>query len=566
MTPAEHAMLERLFGEAKRLIAAGDRHAALGVAQQAWNLAPRHADCSNLVGLCAIALGDGPTAEQCWRQAVALNPQTIEARINLARFFRESGRASEAEEMLRQTLALHPEHADAHLLLGHLLVMRKDTEAAQHYRQALTLDPGLAEAWANLALELEKEKNWSAAETHHRRALALAPSSAQIHINLGNLMARLHRHDEAQHEYRSALAQDPSSAVAHSSLGVLQADLGLDAEAELSLRSALQLNPGYQLARYNLALLLLAQGRFAEGWPLHEARNHPSLPEPNAPVPSLPGSQWQGQSLAGKSLLIWPEQGYGDMIQFCRYLPLLKAGGAARVDLVCRKAQVALLKTLEGVDSVVALDEAGTLVGSHDYWALTMSLPLYCGTTLADLPSSLPYLRAPQERIAAWRGRMPGKSNGKKIGLAWRGNVHHSNDDKRSLPDFSVLQPLLSAEEVTFFSLQKDNRETLPAQVVDLGVDIDDFADSAAIVEQLDLLITVDTAVAHLAGALGKPCWIMLPSWRSDWRWLRGRSDSPWYPGVVRLYRQAAGESWQAVVARILHDLTHDLIHDQQAR
>jgi Flp pilus assembly protein TadD len=553
MNPAERATLEHFFGEAKGLIAAGDPRAALVRAREAWNLAPHEADCCNLVGVCAIAMGDGATAERCWLQAIALNAQTVEARLNLARYYKDSDRADEAEACLSRAIELAPGHAGAHLLLGHLLVARQDARAAECYRKALTLDPRLAEAWANLALEAEKLAQWDEAETNHRRALALAPASPQIHANLGNLMARLHRHAEAENEYGQALTLDPTSAVVHSNLGVLQADLGRDADAEQSLRHALQLNPDYQLARYNLAMLLLTQGRLAEGWPLHEARYHPSLPSPDAPLPALPGVQWQGESLNGKSLLVWPEQGYGDMIQFCRYLPLLKRQGAARIDVVCRKGLVDLLKTLEGVDRVVALGDAETVVGGHDYWTLPMSLPHHHGTTLDGIPAQLPYLHATPQRLAVWRERLA--LNGQKIGLVWRGNALHANDDRRSLPDFTILQPLLSAKNTRFFTLQTGRREHLPAHVIDLGESIADFADSAAIIEQLDLLITVDTAVAHLAGALGKPCWIMLPSYRTDWRWLRGRNDSPWYPGVVRLYRQGIGETWEAVVARIASDL-----------
>ncbi len=553
MSENVRAMLEQLFAAANKLLAEGDARAALAQAQQAWNLAPAEADCSNLIGVCAIAMGDGATAERCWRQALALNPQALEAHNNLAHYYSESGRVDEAQACLRDVIALAPHHTLPYLRLAHLLAKRKPSEAAECYRQALALDAGLAEAWANLALLLEKDGKWTEAEAHHRRALELAPNSSEIHANLGNLLARLHRAEEAEQEYRQALALKPESAIAHSNLGVLQADLGREAEAEQSLRLALQANPSYQLARHNLAMLLLAQGRFEEGWALHEARYHPDLPEPDAPLPLLPAKQWQGESLQGKRLLVWPEQGYGDMIQFCRYLPLLKRRGAERIDLVCRKAQVALLETLEGVDRVTTQDDFSTIASDHDYWTLPMSLPLHDGTTLASIPAHLPYLHTPADRRARWRERMA--APGKKIGLAWRGNAYHANDSNRSLPDFSALHALLSMESATFFSLQIGRHETLPPQVIDLGADIRDFADSAAIVEQLDLLITVDTAIAHLAGALGKPCWIMLPSHRPDWRWLRERTDSPWYPGVVRLYRQGAGESWQAVVAGMARDL-----------
>lgn len=553
MTSTEHATLEHLFAQAHEQLAAGDAHAALAFARQAWELAPREADCSNLIGVCAIALGDDTTALQCWRHAIALNPQTVEARGNLARHFTKSGRTDEAEACLREAIALAPARADFHLLLGHLLAARKDTEAAASYGHALTLDAGLADAWGNLALLLEREKRWNEAEAHHRRALELAPNSVEIHLNLGNLLARLRRSEEAERAYRQALVLHPASAVAYSNLGVLQADLRQDVQAEQSLRHALQLRPGYQLARHNLAMLLLTHGRLEEGWPLFEARHHPDLPSADASLPPLPGRQWQGEPLEGKSLLIWPEQGYGDMIQFCRYVPLMQRAGATRIDLVCRKAQVELLKTLEGVDRVVALDEADAIVGTHDYWALPMSLPLHHGTTLSAIPARLPYLHAPEDRRARWRERLA--ADGKKIGLAWRGNGHHANDARRSLPDFSLLTPLLSVPGARFYSLQLGTQESLPAQVTDLGAHIDDFADSAAIIEQLDLLITVDTAIAHTAGALGKPCWIMLPAYRSDWRWLRARGDSPWYPGVVRLYRQDEGENWETVVSRIAQDL-----------
>ncbi len=554
MSQSDRAALGRLFASTNSLLAQGDARAALAQAQEAWKLAPNEADCSNLIGICAIALGDGATAERCWRQAIALNPQTMEARNNLTRYYSESGRNREAEDCLREVIALTPSDPLPRLRLAHLLGARQAAEAASCYRQALALDAGLAEAWANLGLLLEKEKNWTEAEAHHRRALELAPDSSEIHGNLGNLLARLRRSHEAEREYRRALALKPDSAPAHSNLGVLHADLGQDAEAEQSLRQAVQLNPGYQLARHNLAMLLLAQGRLEEGWQLFEARHHPDLPKPDAPLPSLPGKQWQGEALQGKRLLVWPEQGHGDMLQFCRYIPLMKRAGAARIDLVCRNTQVALLETLEGVDRVVALEDADAIVGTHDYWTLPMSLPLHHGTTLGTIPNQLPYLHAPPNRRERWHDRMAA-ATGKKIGLVWRGNPHHANDSNRSLPDFSALNAVLAVESASFFSLQLDRQDALPAQVVDLGADIVDFADSAAIIEQLDLLITVDTAVAHAAGALGKPCWIMLPAYRPDWRWLRGRSDSPWYPGVVRLYRQGAGEGWQAVVARIADDL-----------
>lgn len=333
------------------------------------------------------------------------------------------------------------------------------------------------------------------------------------------------------------------------------------AEAERCYREALRLAPGYAEACNNLAHVLLTTGRLEEGWRCYETRYDASIEvnRRSIPVPQLPFPQWRGQSLDGKSLLVCPEQGFGDEIQFCRYVPLLKRNGAQRVSLICKTPLRPLFETLPDVDAVHP-DEDGVRLAPHDYWAFPLSLPLYCGTrTLKDVPAELPYLFANPERARVWESRLP--HGGLRVGLVWKGDQRHSNDANRSLPNLGVLAPLWDVAGVSFVSLQKGAGEDEARQashggaLVHVGSDIVDFADTAAIVSALDLVICVDTAVAHLAGALGKPCWVLLPWAGTDWRWLQERSDSPWYPGIIRLFRQPAAGDWTSVVGELVRAL-----------
>lgn len=622
--------LEALFEQAAAMLAQGDAHRALQFARDAASIAPDHPDVYNLIGVCAMSLGDRNSAEQCWLRAIELHPQAIEPHYNLAQHYAEIQRIELAERYFRHTLALAPRHAPAHARLGLLLAsvkrideaeqcyrqalaanpddaatcnnlglllaaQKRDDEAEQYfraalklepgdakthsnlgivlargkrfaeaeqcYRQALDLNPASAEAYANLGLLLESRKDMPGSEQCQRTALKLAPESAEIHSNLANLLASLERKEEAEQAYRQAIALQPDSPTARSNLGVLLAREYRDTEAEQCFREALALAPGYQLARLNLAMLLLSQGRLAEGWRHHEARYHPDLPDPDAPLPTLPYRQWQGEPLTGKSLLVWPEQGYGDLIQFCRYLPLLKEQGAAHITLVCKPALVDLMRTLDGVDAVIATDDAANLGREYDYWTLPMSLPLHCHTELASIPARIPYLHASAARLAAWSQRLPPSAGKFRVGLVWRGNPMHANDAKRSLPGLAALTPLWKIDGIQYVSLQRDrnaveaDNSTDASHIVDVGSQIGDFADTAAILQQMDLLITVDTAAAHLAGALGKRCWVLLPAYRTDWRWMRERGDSPWYPGTMRLFRQAPGQDWSAVVAEVASSL-----------
>ena len=443
-----------------------------------------------------------------------------------------------------------PERAQALFFEGNRLMGAGDAAAAERcYREALGLVPDFAEALANLALLRERAGALDEAEVAYRRVIALDPQGVQNRLNLAVMLADAKRFAEAEAESFEALRRAPDSAAAWSNYGVLLARLKRDAEAENAYRTAIALDPEYAKARFNLAYVLLRQGRFEEGWACLEARDWYLALGRHFHCP-----RWQGESLAGKSLLIAPEAGHGDMIQFCRYAAVLKARGAARIGVVAHPALKTLFAQLRDVDAVFSA--AQTLPASGwDFWSPPLSLPHYCATRLDIIPADIPYLSADPQKLAAWAKALDGEK--RRVGLAWKGNPRFENDADRSLPSLDVLAPLGAVPGVQFVSLQKgageDEARHPPAglNILPLGECSDDFSDTAAIIAQLDLVISVDSAVAHLAGALGKPCWVLLPDYQTDWRWLTGREDSPWYPGM-RLFRQPAGGDWGAVVGQLV--------------
>ena len=417
-------------------------------------------------------------------------------------------------------------------------------------RQALELAPQLAEAHANLAWLLERRGSVDDALHHYELATELQPDNAHIHLNFGALLAQLKFLSAAEAVYHRALLLDASLPGIWSNLGALLAQMGRDEEAEANLRTALQLDPAHAGAHFNLACLLLRKGRYPEGW------RHLEFRDWYRPIEQrLRCSRWRGQPLAGLSVLLVYEAGHGDLIQFCRYVPVLRQAGAARVDVLCHPALKELLQTLDGVGEVFGFEEdvAGR---DWDYWVPALSLPHHLGTDLATIPATLPYLRAPADKLVHWRQKLGGLGTQAvwRVGLVWHGSPAFENDAQRSLPGLQTLAPLWQVPGVQFFSLQKGRGEQDVSRLqgsqplVDLAADLHNFADTAAAIAQLDLVISVDTAVAHLAGALGKPCWVLLPAFLTDWRWLEDRNDSPWYPGVLRLFRQPRGTDWAPVI------------------
>jgi Flp pilus assembly protein TadD len=470
------------------------------------------------VGLHHYRRGDSERAEVAIRRALEAKPGFIKAKIDLGVILRQQRRHAEAESILRSALEAEPRAEYAHNALG--LVLR-DTkrlkEAEIHFRKAIEIRPDFYEAQNNLGLVLGAVNHLEEAESAFRRALSINAASYQAWSNLGNVL-----------------------------LG-----LGKITESIRAHRHALTLKPGYAAAKVNLAPSLLAMGEYEEGWALYESRYDATLGTHFAAVPPVQWPMWRGEPLAGKSLLVWPEQGFGDILQFCRYTSMLKAHGVETLSLACPPTLERLFKSLEGVDFVYPMNGEGS-IPRHDYWCLVMSLPHRFGTTLDTVPASTPYLRPPRDLVSIWRERLPKARF--RVGLVWAGDPRlHSPGanamDSRRSTSLEAFLPILRVSGVTFVSLQlgaiaREQIGTIApeARPFDPMDGVEDFADTAAIIESLDLVISVDTSVVHVAGALDKPVWI-LSRYDTCWRWLRERSDSPWYPSA-RLFRQKAPGDW----------------------
>jgi len=313
-----------------------------------------------------------------------------------------------------------------------------------------------------------------------------------------------------------------------------------------------RLDPAYAKAHINLAYLCLRQGRFEEGWEHYDRRTWQCDHASRVDAP-----RWDGRPLDGMSLLIGHEGGFGDAIQFSRYVEVLKRRGARRVSLLCPPPLERLFASLRGVDDVLSTDEPLPRRG-WDAWTSLMSTPLHCKTRLDSIPGAEPYLRAEPAAAARWERTLP--ATGVRVGLAWHGNRKFENDAARSLPSLAALAPLAGVAGASFVSLQAEPVDGAARSIRDALALVEpacgaaDFADTAAVIAGLDLVIAVDTAVAHLAGALGKPCWILLADQMTDWRWLADRDDTPWYPRA-RLFRQRTRGDWTGPVARVAEAL-----------
>ncbi len=489
----------------------------------------------------------------------------IQPSFDAALALHRTGQTGQAEQAYRAVLARQPDHADALNNLALLLKQRGAfDEAEEAYHESLVHKPQVPEVLSNLGVLMLEQGRLKEAETALREALKQRPDYLEAWNNFGNLMQAMRQHDEAVDAYRRIIDAAPRrlNALGERIKSLLAEPASVpDAKAETARLQGVGRTTRATLleAYWNLSLLLLLKGDYVNAWPLHESRYDPGRVRPVLLPPKLPMPMWRGEALAGKAILVWFEQGLGDEIQFARYLGWLKSIGASRVTLVCKAPLVPLLSTVDGVDEVLPA-EGKLVMARQDYWTFPMSLPLRHGTTQASIPTKLPYVAVDREKAAFWAEKLPkrGKKTKLVVGLVWAGSASHRNDAHRSLPSLDLLAPLAGIEGIAWVSLQKGTREdeakSPPAgmSLMPLGGLIQDFADTAAIVDQLDLVITVDTAVAHVAGALGKSCWIMLPWLGTDWRWGLEGEHAAWYPGCVRLFRQDKAQDWSRVVSEIV--------------
>ncbi|WP_233805132.1 tetratricopeptide repeat protein [Paraburkholderia sp. HP33-1] len=516
-----------------------------------------HAEVHNNLGSVLMDLGRLAEADAAYREALTLKPQYPEALNNLGGVLKAMQRFAEAELACRLALAIRPDYAEAHLNLGAVLVdLDRVSEGEAAYREALVHRADYAQAYYNLGVALARQERFAEAEQAYRGAIRCQPGLAHAHNNLGCVLRVLERFPEALDAFRQALAVVPHLAEAHANIANALTQLRRFAEAESAYRKAIDLKSEYSEARFGLAVLLLSLGRFDEGWQLYECRYE----QPNfihRKTRELLGCpQWLGEPLAGKSVLLWQEDGLGDMLQFSRYIPLLKALGATHISVACAPALHRLIASMDGVDAMLEHKDALAQIAEYDCWASLLSAPVYLRTTVDSIPRPA-RLSVDPALVEQWRPALDSLPPGRRVGLVWKGNAKHHNDANRSIPSLAALASLWSVPGLSFVSLQKgqseDEARNPPAAqpLLDLGARVSDFADSAAIVAQLDLVICVDTSIAHLAASLGKPCWVMLPERDVDWRWMHERDDSPWYPHTLRLFRREPGEDWASSVERV---------------
>jgi tetratricopeptide (TPR) repeat protein len=490
-------------------------------------------------------------AETVCRRVLEAQPNASEAVHMLGLIAHQNGKLAEAIKHVQRATELAPRVALFHANLGEMLRLAgRPRLAAEAARRALAVEPNMPAALSNLGVALYELKDYEAAADAQRQAIAAKPDYAEAHSNLGNALHALKRFDEAIPAYRRAIELKPNFADGWANLGTTLHHGGEYEEGIYALRRAIALAPGHANAHSGLGILLLMRGDFGEGWEEYERR----LRSTERKGPRFPENPWQGESLAGKHIYVQAEQGFGDSIQFARYIPPL-AARAGKVTLRVHQQLVTLMRS--SFPNVTVLGDRGD-VEPYECDAVLLSLPRVFKTRLETIPANVPYLRVPAEFAQRWKQRLD-KMTGVKIGVVWAGNPEHANDHRRSI-DLQSLAPLFDVGATSFASLQVGSSaadlKTLPRgkyAIDDLAPAFGDFVESASAVSALDLVITVDTSVAHLAGALGRPVWLLLP-WVTDWRWMLNREDNPWYP-TMRLFRQSRGEDWIDVIARVATEL-----------
>ncbi|MCL1466815.1 tetratricopeptide repeat protein [Argonema galeatum] len=543
------------------------------------------------LGLAWVLQGEELEGQACWLSAIVEGDaaQVDERTEELIKVLEaealerlESGKYEQAEKIYLQIIEQHPNHSVAYKNLGNAVFNQgKLEEAIAYYQQGLTLDPDDAITYYHLAIVFQQQEKLEEAIAYYQQFLTLNPNSAAALNNMGQAFQAQGKLEEAIACYQQALTLDPSDALTYNNLGTaLQAqgkleeaiacfqqgivlepnnaiahnNLGLrflkkhDFEKAIaSYNRAIEIDPDYVEANWNRALLLLQIGDYKRGFAEYEWRWR------REKTPARPFAQplWDGSTLESGTILLHAEQGFGDTIQFIRYAPLV-AQLVGHVIVECHQPLVKLLTTVTAIEKVVARE---TTLPEFDVQAPLLSLPYILGTTLETLPAQIPYL-SPLEPLSVRLETPP--ETCRKVGIVWAGNPEHPDDRNRSC-SLNHFASLLNTPGAAFYSLQKGPSVAELAQfscqvpLQDLSSQLHDFADTAAVIDQLDLIVSIDTSVAHLAGALGKPVWLLL-SFSHDWRWMSGRDDSPWYPSM-RLFRQNRSGDWEDVLRRVTEAL-----------
>ena len=534
----------------------GHHQKAFQLISEAVGSEPQNHRFHNNLGLVFEALNQMPDAIQSYRQALNLNPDYADSCNNLGNALKKEGQIEEAMRYLRKALQLAPEMPEAQFNLAKILAEKGDLAAAiDHYQRAINHKPDYEKAYNNLGNALIDLAQIDAAIKNFHKAIEIKPNYVGALNNLGNALRTKNRTDEAIEIFKQAIHQTPDSAESYCHLGNALKDRGEFETALGHYRQAIQIKPDFAEAHFNRSIVHLLKGDLLEGWKEYEWRlqknEWKTICSQRASLP-----RWEGQSFAGKRLFVYDEQGFGDTLQFARYLPFVKDRGG-EVIFETRRELIGLFKNFPGADHVTERQSYDRPAAEAKFYISLLSLPGIFKTRLETIPNKIPYLFADAAKAKSWH-RWLGES-GFKVGVVWAGQPIHREDRNRSCA-LNQFAPLLEIPGVRLIGLQKGpaakqrfNQEEGKIHFANLGEELKDFTDTAGLIENLDLVISVDTAVAHLAGAMGKPVWVLLP-FIPDWRWMMNREDSPWYPSM-RLFRQKIKGDWNSAFQQIADEL-----------
>ena len=520
---------------------------AIGLLERAVAGRPDNTEVHFAYGNALWSAGQRDQARDEWEATLRLTRRHVGAMLNIARAQELAGDYEVAVMTCRGAVACQHDQAMPRAALASALRSAQLLDASLAAADsALAIDPAYAQAHHQRGTTLKALGRLEEAADALREAVRLNPADASSQLNLANTLFDLGDAAAAERHCRAAIAADPAMPEAHAALGYFLTQSARLHEAITACDTAIKLDANFAEAHWNMGIALLSSGNLPAGFEKYEWRKrHPLYA---SQFRSLPTPEWDGGPLEGKRLLILAEQGLGDAIMFVRYASLLAERGAT-VWYACDRRLIPLLRHADGVAAAIPNSRD---LPPHDLWVDQMSLPYLCETTVETIPSPTPYLSAPSGRAEIWRTRLPARTGAKlRIGIAWAGNPLHSNDKNRSCP-VGAFRSIIDLRFVEAVSLQvgANSREAAALGLDDLGPLLTDYADTAALIANLDMLVTVDTSVAHVAASMGKPTWIMLPHC-PEWRWLHGRDDSPWYDSV-RLFRQRTIGDWQGCTSAVI--------------
>ncbi|MDH4027508.1 MAG: tetratricopeptide repeat protein [Nitrospirota bacterium] len=519
---------------------------------EALRLKPDYSEAWNNLGNSVRVQGRDDEAMTSYKRSIELNSEFVPAINNIANLLKDRGEFDDAIRHYHKAISLQPDLAETYYNLGNALKESgRPDEAVEQYRRAISLNPDFAEAHNNLGNVLKKKKRYEEAVRHYNRAMTLKPALTEAYTNLSDAYREQGRFDEAVEQCKRALILKPDFELAYVNLGNIFLDKGNYSDALAYNQKAIDIKPDFKDAHFNKGIVLLLRGEFNEGWKEYEWRFHSKEILKDIGYTDMKIPLWDGSPLEGKTILIKSEQGIGDHIQFIRYAPLVKERGG-RVIYECHKELMRLFEGHSGIDVLIEKPYTSGCAEDPDTYVYLLSLPGVFGTTLDNIPAGVPYPGVDKHTSDGWNERFDKKMF--NVGLVWSGDPGHRNDRNRSCR-LSDLTPLADVSGVALYSLQKDGPGVIPAgmKITDLGTEFNDFYDTAAAIENMDLVISVDTSVAHLAGAMGKTVWTLLP-FIPDWRWMIDREDTPWYP-AMRLFRQQRPGDWQSVINRVVYEL-----------